>query len=883
MYANASLSDPFTEEGAQYGASGGPNWNVIDIWKVAAPHIALEAPDIYDRDQAKYAQAARPLRAGPTIRCSSPRPAMTRRIARFFWLALGKGAIGWAPFGMDATGYSNFPLGAQQLDAETLDAFASKFALLAPIARDWARLAFEHPTAGFAKPQDGADQTAVARPLEDHRACTACGQFGERDWTWIDMPPNPNKDRPVGGAAVIQLGPDEFLVAGSDVRVRFALDTPHRGDNVAVPRRRGRHVRERPLGDGAPLERRPDRLRPQPDRRRPCSRFGWGPTDETADPPVPWLLRQLERRFAQPASSARRPGSLSSCRQAGPERRCGCRSIGDRIIRVTESADRNLETAPSLTVIAQPLSTGFTVAKSDRPITMLSTGKIRRADVDSRPATSAFAAAAGGRVVLAESATASFAPATPKARHCLDPPAVQPRHRRGLLRPRPAPVRADELQRRGRRARPAQHGRRDSVRRLDAQLRPAVGQSVRSPASATRSPTLSRRRRATGCRSTAAAGWTATYTVNGKLLAARQEADDRLSISRKPQATGRPGTRTARPARHRPGLSVTWDRPSVTPRTGGLHRFRLYSSGYAKVFVDGREVLDRWRQNWNPWYHNFDAAARPPGKPVEIRVEWEPDGGYIALEHDDPRPEPDRHSLTFSSELGTRVDYYFVGGDKLDEVIAGYRELTGKARDHAANGRTASGRAASATRPRTSCSACSANIASAAFRSTISSRTGSTGRRTQWGCQCFDPARFPDPKAMVDDVHAQRRAHHDLGLGRNIIKGTANYDELDAVARHLRHVDPRPTSRRTLTTSRHVPRLGRPRLSQRLLRSLQSTARGHLLAAGPARALLRKGFDALWLDSDEPDFHSNLSIDETHGAWVRPPPAPARRCSTLSA
>ena len=24
----------------------------------------------------------------------------------------------------------------------------------------------------------------------------------------------------------------------------------------------------------------------------------------------------------------------------------------------------------------------------------------------------------------------------------------------------------------------------------------------------------------------------------------------------------------------------------------------------------------------------------------------------------------------------------------------------------------------------------------------------------QWGCHCFDPARFPDPKAMVDEVHA---------------------------------------------------------------------------------------------------------------------------------
>jgi hypothetical protein len=30
---------------------------------------------------------------------------------------------------------------------------------------------------------------------------------------------------------VIQLGPDEFLVAGSDLRLRFALDRPQRGED----------------------------------------------------------------------------------------------------------------------------------------------------------------------------------------------------------------------------------------------------------------------------------------------------------------------------------------------------------------------------------------------------------------------------------------------------------------------------------------------------------------------------------------------------------------------------------------------------------------------------------------------------------------------------
>jgi len=230
MYANASLSDPFKEEGAQYGASGGPNWNVIDIWKVAAPHLALEAPDIYDRSEKVYSKQLEHY-ARPDNPLLVPENGDAAEYSRFLWLALGKGAVGWAPFGMDATGYSNFPLGAQKLDGETLQAFASKYALLAPIARDWARLAFDHPTIGFAKPDDGADQTQV---LGRWKITAQYGQweFGEREWTWLTTPPNPNKDRPVGGAALIQLAPDEFLLAGSDIRVRFGLNAAQSRDNV---------------------------------------------------------------------------------------------------------------------------------------------------------------------------------------------------------------------------------------------------------------------------------------------------------------------------------------------------------------------------------------------------------------------------------------------------------------------------------------------------------------------------------------------------------------------------------------------------------------------------------------------------------------------------
>ena len=232
MYANAALSDPFTEEGAENGASGGPNWNVIPIWKAAAPHIDVVAPDIYNRDHRAY-MAYLDHYARPDNALYVPETGNALEYARFFWPVIGRGAIGFAPFGMDATGYSNYPLGARQLDEATLQAFAAPYLLFAPIARDWARLAFEHPTWGVAKAADGADQSTL---MGRWRVTAQFGlwSFGERDWTWIETEPHPNASRLVGGAAVIQLGPDEFLVAGTDLRLRFALAAEGSGDNVQL-------------------------------------------------------------------------------------------------------------------------------------------------------------------------------------------------------------------------------------------------------------------------------------------------------------------------------------------------------------------------------------------------------------------------------------------------------------------------------------------------------------------------------------------------------------------------------------------------------------------------------------------------------------------------
>lgn len=230
FYCNAALSDPFHDAPPEGTASGGPDWPMIDLWRAAAPHVDFVAPDIYSRDHDAYL-AWLDRYARPDNALFVPETGNSADYARFFWAAIGRGAIGFSPFGMDGTGYPNYPLGAERLDDATLDAFAAPYRLFAPIARDWARIAFEHPIWGVAKRADGADQSTV---MGRWRVTARFGlwPFGQPEWTWIEMRRHPDADRPVGGAVVAQLGPDEFLVAGDHIRLVFARADPAAGESM---------------------------------------------------------------------------------------------------------------------------------------------------------------------------------------------------------------------------------------------------------------------------------------------------------------------------------------------------------------------------------------------------------------------------------------------------------------------------------------------------------------------------------------------------------------------------------------------------------------------------------------------------------------------------
>lgn len=212
LYTNAALRDPLKPGPPGSYESGGPTDNVIPIWKAAAPALDLVAPDIYMHDSARYLKVLE-LYGRPDNPLFVPETGSGAPYARFFFAALGRGAIGFAPFGVDYTGYSNAPLGAPRLNEEALAPFALNYMLVGPMMREIARLSFEGKLQAVAEDPEAHSQTLEFGPW---RAVVSYGvpPFG------FGNNPKGNPE-PAGRALVARLADDQFLVAGLFCRVDF--------------------------------------------------------------------------------------------------------------------------------------------------------------------------------------------------------------------------------------------------------------------------------------------------------------------------------------------------------------------------------------------------------------------------------------------------------------------------------------------------------------------------------------------------------------------------------------------------------------------------------------------------------------------------------------
>jgi hypothetical protein len=217
MYANAALRDPISPGPAGTYESGGPTDNVLAIWKIAAPALDALSPDIYQNDDARYRKVLE-LYARPDNPLFVPETGGSAWYAHMLFAALGRGAVGWAPFGVDRSIDPYMAPPGRKPDEDPLAPLAIDYAIVLPIMREVARLNFEGNL------QAVAEDSAVHVQTMTFGGWTAEVSYGvARFGSGAGPKGNPE---PTGGALVGRLGDGEFLVAGRACRVDFHPSDP---------------------------------------------------------------------------------------------------------------------------------------------------------------------------------------------------------------------------------------------------------------------------------------------------------------------------------------------------------------------------------------------------------------------------------------------------------------------------------------------------------------------------------------------------------------------------------------------------------------------------------------------------------------------------------
>ena len=218
----------------------------------------------------------------------------------------------------------------------------------------------------------------------------------------------------------------------------------------------------------------------------------------------------------------------------------------------------------------------------------------------------------------------------------------------------------------------------------------------------------------------------------------------------------------------------------VEAPTSSFYQFILYYAGYMKIYIDGKLVVpERWRTAWNPNSYKFETAI-PKGKKTPIRIEWQPDGdvSYCGLRVAAPRSEAEKNQLSIWSEMSPDMDYYFIAGKNMDEVISGYRTLTGKAPVYP---KWVLGFWQSRERYQSSKDIEENMKKFRDLKIPVDNivQDWNYWKLDSWGSHEFEAARYPNPQAMLDSVHALH-GRFMISVWPKFYDTVKNYKELDS-------------------------------------------------------------------------------------------------------
>jgi Domain of unknown function (DUF5597) len=231
MYCNVWIAYPVhalenrdTPSPGQEYPSGGPQQANVPIWKIAAPAIDVLAPDFYSDDSTLFREVLATYHRvdNPVL---IPETHLGYSFGRYLFYALGSGAIGFSPFGIDHGGDVSTPpattLAANARPAEP----AENYIVLGAIDEQVARLNFE------GKLQTAVEEKGMERQTLHFGDSDAIISFG---YPQADGAMPPGTAQLQGRALVAQLGPLDYLVTGFDASISFHLSAAATARNEQI-------------------------------------------------------------------------------------------------------------------------------------------------------------------------------------------------------------------------------------------------------------------------------------------------------------------------------------------------------------------------------------------------------------------------------------------------------------------------------------------------------------------------------------------------------------------------------------------------------------------------------------------------------------------------
>ncbi|MFP5041717.1 TIM-barrel domain-containing protein [Parasediminibacterium sp. JCM 36343] len=293
---------------------------------------------------------------------------------------------------------------------------------------------------------------------------------------------------------------------------------------------------------------------------------------------------------------------------------------------------------------------------------------------------------------------------------------------------------------------------------------------------------------------------------------------------------------------------VTWE-GFVQSAFDGTHHFLLKNAGYAKIWIDGKLLVEKWRQSWNPGTSSIDVKLAANTK-HSFKIEWKPDGGesYLSCKWLKPLTESEQKEFSFSSEAGKNIDYYFVYGSNMDEVISGYRDITGKA---TMMPKWAMGLWQSRERYKTQDEILQTVSEFRKRKIPLDNIVldWNYWEQDKWGSQQFDASRFADPAGMIKTLHEKYNTRFMISVWPKFYEGIDNYKYFDANGWLFK---------------RSIADRRRDWIAQGYVSTFYDAFNPKARAAFwdiMNKNLFVKGIDAWWLDATEPDIYSNCNTE----------------------